>query len=136
VAETEIISRRRKWTAEQKAVLLAEVEAEGGRVAMVARRHSLSESLLYNWRAASRAITSAGVPEPVQFVRVGVVDRIGEEPPALPAAPERSLATNERLVDRVSRSEIEFPNGVRVRADGLVNEKALSWVFRALKGVV
>jgi hypothetical protein len=33
VAGTEIIARRRKWTAEQKAALLAEVEAEGGHVA-------------------------------------------------------------------------------------------------------
>jgi transposase len=132
VAGTEIIARRRKWTAEQKAALLAEVEAEGGHVAMVARRHGLSESLLYNWRSASRAIRSAGVSEPVQFVPIGVVDRLSEE---LPAA-ERGLAQNERLADRVSRIEIEFPNGVRVRADGLVNEKALSRVFRALKGVV
>ena len=31
----------------------AEVEAEGGRVRMVAGRHRLLESLLYNWRSAS-----------------------------------------------------------------------------------
>jgi hypothetical protein len=30
MGETEIITRRRKWTAEEKAALLAEVEAEGG----------------------------------------------------------------------------------------------------------
>ena len=52
MAEAEIIARRRKWSAEQKAALLSEVEAEGGRVATVARRHGLSESLLYNWRSA------------------------------------------------------------------------------------
>ena len=63
MAGTEIIARRRKWTAEQKSVLLAEVEAEGGRVAMVGRRHGLSESLLYNWRAASRAGSVAKVVE-------------------------------------------------------------------------
>ena len=58
MAEVEIIARverRRKWTAEEKAALLAEVEAEGGKVAVVARRHRISESVLYNWRAALKA---------------------------------------------------------------------------------
>jgi transposase len=41
VAESEIVGRverRRKWTAEEKAAQLAEVEAQGGRVSVVARR--------------------------------------------------------------------------------------------------
>jgi len=45
------VERRRVWSAEEKAALLAEIDAEGGRVRLVARRHGLSESLLYNWRA-------------------------------------------------------------------------------------
>jgi transposase len=48
VSEAEIIVRRRKWSAAQKAALLEEIESEGGRVAAVARRHGISESLLYN----------------------------------------------------------------------------------------
>jgi transposase len=58
LAEVEIIARverRRKWTAEEKAALLAEVEAEGGKVTVVARQHRISESVLYNWRAALKA---------------------------------------------------------------------------------
>jgi hypothetical protein len=35
VAEAQIIARRRKWTAEQKAALLAEVEVEGGRISVL-----------------------------------------------------------------------------------------------------
>jgi len=31
------VERRRKWTEEEKAALLAEVEAEGGKVSVVAR---------------------------------------------------------------------------------------------------
>ncbi len=46
------VERRRKWQPEEKAALLAEIEAEGGRVKVVARRHQISESLLYNWRSA------------------------------------------------------------------------------------
>ena len=33
------VDRRRQWTSEEKAALLAEVEATGGRVSVVARRH-------------------------------------------------------------------------------------------------
>ena len=135
MAEAEILARRRKWSSEQKAALLAEVEAEGGRVAMVARRHGLSENLLYNWRSARRATAPAGVPEPM-FVPLRVVDRIGEQRQALLAAPERRSTPAERLADRVGCIEVEFPNGVRVRANGLVNEKVLLRAFRALKVAV
>ncbi len=48
MANTEIITRRRKWSPADKAALLAEIEAEGGKVTVVARRHRISESLLYN----------------------------------------------------------------------------------------
>jgi transposase len=58
VAEAEIITRRRKWTPEQEATLLAEVDAEGGRVSVVAKRRGLAESLLYNWRAADKAVAA------------------------------------------------------------------------------
>jgi transposase len=135
LAEAEIITSRRRWTPEQKAALLAEVEAEGGRVAAVARRHGLSESLLYNWRAAWKAAASVSPPEPMQFVPIGVIDRPSEARPALLAAPDLPPGTNEQA-DRVSAIEIELPTGVRVRVDGLVNEKALSRVFRALKGAM
>jgi transposase-like protein len=40
------IERRRKWSDAEKAALLAEVDAAGGKVVLIARRHRLSESLL------------------------------------------------------------------------------------------
>lgn len=49
------VERRRRWTAQEKAALLAEIDAEDGRVRLVARRHRVAESLLYNWRAARKA---------------------------------------------------------------------------------
>ena len=136
MAEAEIITSRRKWKPEQKAALLAEVEAEGDRVAAVARRHGLSESLLYNWRAAWKAAASVSSPGAMQFVPLGVIDRPSEERPALLAAPEHPSVVNEQRADRVGAIEIELPTGVRVRVDGWVNEKTLSRVFRALKGAV
>ena len=83
------LTRRRKWKPEEKAALLAEVEAEGGRVSVVARRHGLSESLVHNWRSAWKAAGSTSKGEPVEFVAIAVIDRTGDARPALLTAPAR-----------------------------------------------
>src|SRR5277367_7085158 len=89
MSTVEIVSRiepRRKWSVAEKAALLAEVDAEGGRVTLVARRHRISESLLYNWRSARRAAVAAtnGI-EPPEFLQLGVVGRTGDDRPAVAA---------------------------------------------------
>ena len=95
MAEVEIIARverRRKWTAEEKAALLAEVEAEGGKVAVVARRHRISESVLYNWRAALKA-AAGQVPVAAPFIPLGVFGGSSHRDTAMLARsqpPERS----------------------------------------------
>jgi transposase len=64
------VERRRVWSAAEKIALLAEIEAEGGKVNLVARRHRISESLLYNWRSAWRAAVAAmQAPLPPAFIR-------------------------------------------------------------------
>ncbi len=136
MAETEIISRRRKWTADEKAALLAEVESEGGRVAMVARRHGLSESLLYNWRCVAKGSVSTNEPEPMEFRLIGVIGRPHEAAPALLAAPDPPTATDGHRDECGGKIEIALPNGVRLRVNGSVSEKALSRVLRAVKGAL
>ena len=91
MSEGEIITRRRKWSPAQKSALLDEVEAENGKV--VARRHGISESLLYNWRSAWKATACAvSAPEPVDFVPLGVVGEVNRErrPLLAPPKPGRS----------------------------------------------
>lgn len=73
MVDLQIVTRRRKWSPEEKAALLAEVEAKGGHVKVVARRHGISESLRYNWRAAWKAAASIPLPEPVEFLPLGIV---------------------------------------------------------------
>jgi transposase len=142
LVEAEIVARverRRKWTEAEKAALLAEVEAEGGRVSLVARRHRVAESLLYNWRSACKAAAAARCgPEPLAFVPIGVVGRGDDGGPALLAAPQ--AARSERVErpgprERVGMIELDLPGGARLRVDGFVNEKALRRVLQALKGV-
>jgi transposase len=135
LGEVEIVGRverRRKWTPQEKAALLAEVESEGGRVSVVARRHRMSESLLYNWRSAWRAAISMRGPEPMEFLPIGVIGHAAEESPALLPAPERFPPS----VERAGLIEIDLPGGARVRVDACVNEKALARVLRAMRGAV
>jgi transposase len=115
------IGRRRKWSAAERAALLAEVDAAGGKVALIARRHRLSESLLYNWRSARKAALQAVSHG---FLPLGVVGQAADDR----SAPPRSLPPG--------TIEIDFPNGARLRVDASVNEKALSRVFRAMRGLI
>jgi transposase len=115
------IERRRRWSAAEKAALLAEVEAEGGRVKLVARRHRVSESLLYNWRSARRAALAACGAGPSGFVQLGTLGGgVSDQLAGSAAGP--------------GLMEIALPGGVRVRVDGFVSEAALCVVLRALRG--
>ncbi|MEJ0049459.1 MAG: transposase [Rhodospirillales bacterium] len=129
--------RRRIWGAQEKAVLLAEIDAAGGKVRLVARRHGISESLLYNWRSARKAAAVAmGATENVEFIAVGVVDGQPPRAPALlaPPAPEPAPEIS-AAHDKAGSIEIALPNGARINVDASVNEKALSRVLRAVKGL-
>jgi len=135
-----VVERRRQWTREEKAALLGEIEATGGQVSVVAQRHGISKSLLYNWRSAWKAAALAArgaAPEAARFIELGVVaDRCCEGPPLRPAAGAacpRGVAP--ALAERAGAMEIDLPDGVRVRVDGAVDEMALRRVPSALRGL-
>lgn len=125
MADVEILARverRRTWSAAEKAALLAEINAEGGKVRLVARRHRVAESLLYNWRAARRAAAAMQAPAVPTFIPLCVVDATGTTtrvPEVRPAA--------------AAGIEIALPNGARIRVDAGVDEAALTCVLRAVK---
>jgi transposase len=139
VAGEIVVERRRQWTPEEKAALVAEVEAEGGRVSVVARRHGISTSLLYNWRSAWKAATAAkrtALPA-AEFVQLGVVAAASEPSPARPmmAGAPYPQGAGLILAERAGVIEIDLPDGVRVRVDGSVTEKVLRRVLSALRGL-
>ncbi len=131
------VERRRQWTLEEKAALMAEVEAAGGQVSVVARRHGISKSLLYNWRSAWRAAAGAAAARATSavsagFIQLGVLTGDGTLPlPAAPAACPRGSGLS--LAERVGVIEIDLPDGVRLRVDDHVSEKALRRVLAAMK---
>lgn len=124
------VERRRKWTSEEKAALLAELEATGDKVAVVARRHRMSQSLLYNWRSAWKTAAAMRAREPLSFVPIGVLDRAPDD------GVDRTTRTAGRLAGRPGMIEIELPSGARLRVDAHVNEPALRRVLQAIKGAV
>ena len=137
MSEAEVFSRverRRKWSADEKAALLAEIDAEGGRVSVVARRHRIAESVLYGWRSALRSAGERSA-ESVAFVSLGIVEQRSSEDQSMRALPDCSSRAIPHQPDRAGMIEIELPGGARVRVDAFVNDKALSRVFRALKGM-
>jgi transposase len=130
-----VVARRRQWTPEEKAALMAEVDAEGGRVLMVARRHGISKSLLYNWRSAWKAAKRAALPA-AEFVQLGVVTEASGQSPPMPMTSGSASwrrGAGLALAERAGVIEIDLPNGVRVRVDSGVNEKTLRRVLSALR---
>ena len=123
----EIVSRietRRKWSPAEKAAFLAEVD-EGGRVTLVARQHRISESLLYNWRAARKAaVAAANGIEPPEFLQLGVVGQTSADRPI------------SSTISGAGMIEVNLPGGVRFRVDASVSEKALARVLRAMKSAM
>jgi transposase len=133
-----IVERRRQWSAEHKAALLAEVEAEGGQVSVVARRHGVSTSLLYNWRSAWKAAAMAAratAVRPAEFVQLGVITDASDDNSTVPMVPGPACSRGAglTLAERVGVIEIDLADGVRVRVDSSVNEKALRRVLSALR---
>ncbi len=117
--------RRRKWSAEAKARIVAESYAVS--VGDVADRYGLAKTQLFTWRREARAkpAPSAG-PGPLEFAPVII------EPTAAPVAarPKRSRRRARRGGDGGIELEI---GGVAVRVERGADAKTVAAVIRALK---
>ena len=128
-------ARRRPWTAEEKARILAESFQPGAKVADVARRHGMNRSLLWNWGHEARKRGAGGE-------RASVPIRVVDERAAAPlcASVERLpdggctpvLAVADGKAEAVTGTiEIEM-RGARVRVSGVVDAAALQQVLSHL----
>jgi transposase len=124
--------RRRRWSAEERARIVAEASAPDARVADIARRHGVSRSLIYTWRRESNPGLSGdgrGVALP-ELVPV-VVSGAGSEPPEAAREKRRACSTEERKSD--GAIEIVLPGDVRMTVRGRVEERTLRAVLGALR---
>jgi len=118
--------RRRTWSAEDKARIVAESVTSGESVCAVARRHGLSPQQLFGWRRQLRLPAAASTEASAPLF----VPAIVEAP-----VPERALRRRRRTrqEDRTSGIiEVEI-DGVTVRVGRGAEAKTVAAVLRALK---
>ena len=125
------VERRRKWSAEEKAEIVAESLAEGVVVSEVARRHGLSPQQLFGWRARLRDAVASSAPS--SDTTPAFVPAIVEHDPS-PAARASPAAVVAMGPACAEPAPIEIELGqviVRVRADA--DPRALTAVLKALR---
>jgi transposase-like protein len=120
------------------------------------RRYEVNANQLFEWRkqyregrlghdkpAARPALPAIREPG---LIRIGVIDHEGEvrplpataEPSALPSLPPpmEAAVPQHGSAAIAGRIEIELPNGIKVRVDGEVSERALTVALVAAKELV
>jgi transposase len=115
--------RRRSWSSEEKAAIIAESYGEGGTVCAVARRYGLTPQQLFTWRRLARRPAAELAPMfvPAMVETVPPDRRVAAIPPR-------------RVGRRPKTSGIEFEiGGVEVRVGRDANPRAIAAVIRALK---
>ena len=124
--------RRRRWSSEEKAGIVAEVMLPGATVTEIARRYGISRGLLYTWRREAghgRASDCAATSLP-DFVPAMIAD------PSEPST--RSTMASERSsagAKSTGTIEIALPGAVHVTVRGRVEERMLRAVLSALRSV-
>jgi len=124
--------RRRQWTAEEKARIVAESFEEGANISEVARRHGVVRGLLTVWR--HKFATAAGRQAP-GFVPVRITSESG---PTTADEPDRRVSAHEvppqmALPPGTPGGMIEIEvRGARIRVEPGVDLATLSTVLSAL----
>ena len=115
--------RRRSWSGEEKAAIIAESYGAGETVCAVARRHGLTPQQLFAWRRLARR---SGTVLPTMFVPA-VLETIQPEPSTAAIPPRRA-----RRRSKADGIELEIA-GVEVRVGADAKPRAIEAVIRALK---
>jgi transposase len=125
------VERRRKWSAQEKAAIVAESLAEGAVVSEVARRHGLSPQQLFGCRAQLRDAVNGATPS--SDATPAFVPAIVENEPPSPAAPALP-AVVAMGAGGVAPAPIEIAlGGVIVRVRGEADPRALTTVLKVLR---
>jgi transposase len=118
--------RRRTWSDEDKARIVAEIAASGESVSAVARRHGLAPQQLFGWRRQAQA-SQAGLVEELPFVPA-VLD-VAPSSPSF-GGPHKKPSCQVEAGGGIIEVEID---GVTVRVGRGADAKTVTAVLRALK---
>ena len=124
--------RRRHWSDEDKARIVAECEAPGSSVSMVARRHDLNTNMLFTWRRQARQ-RQCGTGE-VSFVPAVIAPKglASDRLATVPREPQPELASSS-APRPTGRIEIVLDNSRRIIVDPDVSASALARVIGVLE---
>ena len=119
--------RRREWSPDEKARIVAESYEASASVSAVARRYALSPQQLFAWRRAARQpLAASTAPEPL------FVPAVVTKPPPEPALPSRPARPRKRKARDAGVIELEI-DGIAMRVGGGADAKTVAAVIRALK---
>ncbi len=121
--------RRREWSLEEKARIVAESYATDETVCAVARRHALSPQQLFTWRRAARRPLAEATASESLFVPAVVAAPMPE-----PMAKRPSRARKRKAARDAGVIELEI-NGVAMRVGRGADSKTVAAVIRALKAM-
>ena len=146
---------RRSWSDEDKQRIVEQAVVPGASVADIARRHGVNANLVFNWRKTARAAAVSasdaraqgdarpGAAEACEFIPLGVLGCAADDAFALAigSSPAVASETSSRrtslprpgMEERPGVIEIDLADGVRLRVDAFVNERALRRVLAVLK---
>jgi transposase len=120
--------RRRTWTDEDKARIVAEIVASGESVSAVARRHGLSPQQLFGWRRELQASrTALSGAEELQFVPAVLDVTLSS-----PSVRRQHKMPRRQVEPGAGMIEVEI-DGVTVRVGHGADAKTVTAVLRALK---
>jgi transposase len=121
-----VIRRRRKWSDQEKAQIVREVQRPGAILQEVAHRHGLHPSLLTRWRAQHRTVLKKATPRKARLLPVRVEAQTRSSP---------RLARVDDIHPNASKLgsiEIEFSAGRRVHIQGMVDVQTLRTLLQEL----
>ena len=110
--------RRRHWSVAEKRRIVAEADAPGASVSVVARRYDLNANMLFTWRRELAAVVAPGANAALAFVPAAI------NAPDLPPA--------DAVCTAAGRMEIVLADGNRIIAGSDVDAAALARVVRVL----
>ena len=126
--------RRRRWSAEEKARIVADAAVPGARVADIARRHGVSRGLIYTWRReAIQGLAGDGLAGALPELVPVVVSDAGREAVSPEAGRQKRRLCSTAAVKPGGAIEIVLPGDVRMTVRGRVEERTLRVVLGALR---
>ena len=116
-------ARRRRWSADEKARIVAETLVPGARVSEVARRWQICSQQVFGWRRAMRQDVPSVPGEPTTPATVGFVPIVSEAVPA---------AAVQRAASAAPGIEVKLAGAV-VRVSSGMDAAQLTAVLRAIR---